>query len=225
MLDFDSLTQAVLDGAQEGLGQAARIVVQRAKQRAPVRNIFGHQYQFRPKTAEELVADLKSLPTETLEDMMSTGPGRFATRWVGPKRVRPDWSERTWEAAQEHLALYEAGDETPLTRQGAHEIRSGRANFHTVREGGQVTVGGRLKGEIYSTKVHRMGSSAEVMVISPTKYAKYMEFGTRHNRAFPYLRPALEESRADIVARVSSAVANASKKGLGNAELEINVRL
>ena len=230
MLDFDALTNAILEGAMAGLGRGAKIVEARAKARAPVRNIFGNVYSFRPKSATEFASDLRHVSTKTIEEMAGGDIGHFGTRWRGPrdltKQGLAQWRERSEEAAQEHLARYEAGDDTPLTRRGAHEVRTMRARFHSVREGGEVTVGGRLRGEIHSTRVVRTGGGqAEVMVISPTPYAKYMEFGTRHNRAHPFLRPALEESRGDVVAQVASAVAEASKKGLGGVQLEISVRL
>jgi len=230
MLDFDGMTRAILEGAMAGLGRGAKLVETRAKARAPVRNIFGNAYTFRPKSASEFTSDLRHLPTKTIEDMMGGDIGHFGTRWRGPRNLTKQglaqWKERTEEAAQDHLARYEAGDDTPLTRQGAYEVRTMRARFHSVREGGEVTVGGRLRGEIFATRVTRTGNGlAEVMVISPTPYAKYMEFGTRHNRAHPYLRPALEESRGDVVAQIASAVAEASKKGLGSVQLEIAVRL
>jgi len=225
MLDFDSLTENIMDAAVRGLEQAGMVVERRAQARAPIRNIFGHAYRFRPKTADELREDFRSLPSGTLRNMLDTGTGKFTSRWVGPKRVPTRWSDREWEAAQAHLASYERGDDSPLTRQGAYEVRSGRARFHSVQEGGEVTVGGRLRSEIYTSKVRRSGAEASVMVISPTSYAKYMEFGTRHNRAHPYLRPALEESRDEIRERIASAVAEAAKGGMGNVELEIHVTL
>ena len=88
-----------------------------------------------------------------------------------------------------------------------------------------MTVGGRLRGEIFVQPAKLSGSKAEAWVISPTPYAKYMEFGTRHNRAHPYLRPALEESRGDIVAAVRAGIARASRKGFGHVDLELTVRL
>ncbi len=219
MLDFDTIQKSILEGAVQGLNKGALTVLRRAKARAPVRNIFGHSYQFRAKTEAELTADFKALPSKALQAMSSEGPGMFTQRWKGPKRVA---DPTDMDTAMEHLSLYEANDETPLTRQGAYDIRSGRANFGS---GKAMTVGGRLRGEIFVRPAKLSGSKAEAWVISPTPYAKYMEFGTRHNRAHPFLRPALEESRNDIVAAVKAGIAEASRKGFGHAELEIVVRL
>lgn len=224
MIDFDRLEQDILEGAAAGLYKGAKLVARRAKQRAPVRNIFGNTYRFRAKTGDELTADFAAVPTSALAAMAEKGPGRFLTRWQGPKRVRADMERREWESAQELLAAYEAGEDSPLTRQGAHEIRSGRANFHSVREGSAVTVGGRLRGEIRALKPSGSGDVLEAWVISPTPYAKYMEFGTRHNRAHPYLRPALEESHEDIRSLVSREVAQAAKKAAGK-RVNVDIRL
>ena len=47
------------------------------------------------------------------------------------------------------------------------------------------------------------GSRVVASVVSPTPYAKYQEFGTRHNAAHPFLRPALLESRGEIASLIS----------------------
>lgn len=225
MIDFDVLARTILDAAVRGLDKGAVVVMQRAKARAPVRNIFGNRYRFRPKTVGEMSADLRFIDTKTIEEMSETGLGTFGTRWVGPKSLSKQglaqMGQRTWGAAQEHLARYEAGEETPLTRQGASEVRSGRARYHSVREGGEATIGGRLRGEIRVVSAKRVGSMATAEVISPTKYAKYMEFGTRHNRAHPFLRPALEESREEVIGLIAGAVKEAS----GSVRLKITVHL
>lgn len=69
---------------------------------------------------------------------------------------------------------------------------------------GNISVGGRLRDEIYRTQVYQSGSKLYGDVVSPTEYAKYQEYGTSHNRAHPYMRPALYDMRGrfqQIVAR------------------------
>ena len=66
---------------------------------------------------------------------------------------------------------------------------------------------------------------AEAWVISPTEYARYQEFGTRHNRAHPFLRPAAEESREEVVGLIADAVREASRTGGSSMDIEIVVRL
>ena len=217
-LDWAALEKAVLEGARDGLTNAARVVERRAKARAPVRNIYGHSYVMRPKTRSELTTDLNFVSTKATRRSFRESQ-TFRQRWKGPKRVADPTSI---DLAMEYLADYENDNDSPLTRQGAYEVRSGRANFGSGKD---VTVGGRLRGEIFTRPAKMVGEKAEASVISPTPYAKYQEFGTRHNRAHPFLRPALEESREDIRKAVAKSVDRASRKGLGNAQLEIVVRL
>lgn len=238
-MDLESLGQGILDAALDALGAGAKLVEQRAKARAPVRNIFGREYEFRAKTTSELKADLRFVNTATLESMTQTGLMDFATtvdwqsyRTVGTMRMQRDWHERRSGAARQHLADYDAemsvrtfggpSEETFLTRRGAYEVRTQRANYATW---GHTHVGGRLRGEIKATGVAPSGDGGEAWVISPTPYAKFMEFGTRHNRAHPYLRPALQESRGEVVSAIADAVKVASQKGAGSMEVEIVVRL
>lgn len=92
----------------------------------------------------------------------------------------------------------------PLTSRGRYELRSGRAVF---RSASGSTLGGRLRGEIHTVHAESGGTRWVARVVSPTPYAKYVEFGTRHNRAQPYLRPALEQVRESFRARCRAAVA------------------
>lgn len=71
---------------------------------------------------------------------------------------------------------------------------------------GEVRVGGRLRDEIYATEVFRKGSKLYVDVVSPTEYAKYQEYGSSHNRAQPYMRPALYDMRGRFRTIVSRSM-------------------
>lgn len=71
-----------------------------------------------------------------------------------------------------------------LTSRGRYELKSGRSIF-------KGTLGGRLRGEIHMRGPFVTGNHIKASVVSPTYYAKFQEFGTRHNRATPYLRPAI----------------------------------
>jgi len=116
-----------------------------------------------------------------------------------------------------------------LTARGRYELKRGRAffgakdendSFHQVkrpegwsgdhedRRGIRVVetrLGGRLRNEIYTTPPVRRGQWIWVWVVSPTPYARYQEFGTRHNRAHPFLRPALYEARRFLPNAIRSA--------------------
>jgi len=58
-----------------------------------------------------------------------------------------------------------------------------------------MTLGGRLRDEIFADDVTATGELVFGDVVSPTLYAKYQEYGTSKHRAQPYMRPALYEMR------------------------------
>jgi HK97 gp10 family phage protein len=219
VIDFEAIGKQILARAEASLGQGAKLVMRRAKQKAPVRNIFGEEYDFRYKTGRELQRDYALLPSVSLRVMAASGPGEFVYRRIGGQRA--NWRQRRRAVAEGLLEAYTEGDDT-LSRRGAYEVRSGRANFSTW---GHLHVGGRLRGEIFATSPSSTGSVTEAWVISPTPYAKYQELGTRHNRAHPFLRPAADESRAEVVSQIANAVRQASKAGAGQMDIEIVVRL
>jgi len=107
------------------------------------------------------------------------------------------------------------------TRRGRYEIESGRANISSVRLGAteaedvnQEQVGGALLHSIHaeypqSVLLRGLGGLIEGHVVAGSEkvnYAGYQEFGTRHNRAHPFLRPALYDSRAKLVKNVARAI-------------------
>lgn len=63
---------------------------------------------------------------------------------------------------------------------------------------GQYKLGGRLRGEIYIERADEPTGVFKWWVISPTYYSRYVEFGTRHNKAQPYMRPALAMQRRKL---------------------------
>lgn len=236
MINFEELGQAILEAAAESLGEGAHIVAARAKSLAPVRRIFSDGGpSIRPKTMVE-INDARqgrdnafragSPPTVVQPE------DPFTARTITGKRPPVHWRERRVGAATRLLADYDAemgrrkagflAQPTFLTRRGASEVRTKRAVFATFQH---LNVGGRLRGEIHATAPTLAGSRAEAWVISPTRYAKYQEFGTRHNAAHPFLRPAAAESRAEVVSRIAAAVTEAGRTSSGKAEIEIVVRL
>jgi len=236
MIDFGEILQGVFEGAVQGLSQGAQVVAQRAKARAPVRSTFSGSGQgVRTKTAGEIEAVrgardavFKAGGPPTVVKPEKMGEARIVTG----KKPPTHWRERRLAAASKLLTQYDvemsrrkagyAPQKTALSRRGAYEVRSGRANSATWEH---LKVGGRLRGEIYATDPSVSGDHAEAWVISPTEYAKYMEFGTRHAAAHPFLRPAAEESRSEVAAMVAEAVRGALPHGSTNVAIEIMVRL
>lgn len=239
MIDFDAIANRIFEAAVEQLGVGAVVVETRAKARAPVRRLFHDGgYSIRLKKMAEI-----NETREARDYVLRTGspkatvvqPDDVPTIWgrtITGKRPPRHWHERRLGKAQRLLAQYDAEmasrkagnapQMTMLTRRGASEVRSMRAAFSTW---GHTHIGGRLRGEIAATAPTVTGRRAEAWVISPTPYAKYQEFGTRHNAAHPFLRPAAEESREDIVSRIAAAVREASRTGGSHMDIEIVVRL
>jgi HK97 gp10 family phage protein len=114
-----------------------------------------------------------------------------------------------------------------LSGRGRYELRSGRAIVSTAggrdehgrisggidrqaSNAGMVTLGGRLKKEIRITPLMHRGNITFRRVESPTRYAKYVEFGTRYAAAQPYLRPALAAQYSKFVDNLRSNLNKAS---------------
>lgn len=88
--------------------------------------------------------------------------------------------------------------------------------------------GEKLGPAIYVDEAAQDGSLWTARVVSPDPYHRsedpkaadpsrynvpaFQEFGTRHNAAHPYMRPALEERRVAIVENVASAARGAARK-------------
>jgi len=80
-----------------------------------------------------------------------------------------------------------------LSSRGKYELQRGDAVFRSPTTG-RRTLGGRLRGEIRVEPDSDL-PIVKYWVVSPTPYAKFVEFGTRRSRAQPYLRPALARVR------------------------------
>jgi len=228
MISFEELGKVILEAATEALGEGANIVAARAKALAPVRHIFqGGGSSIRPQSASQ---------SSGISPLSSSSLNRTAQA-VSGARPPVNWRGRRLAAASAALESYDEGDRSTLTRRGAYEVRQALAHpkpgsrsptgrlspsFATFQH---LNVGGRLRGEIHAAPATLAGSRAEAWVISPTRYAKYQEFGTRHNAAHPFLRPAAAESRAEVVSRIAAAVTGAARTGSGKMEIEIVVRL
>lgn len=238
MINLEELGEAILEGAYQALGQGAQLVAQRARAKAPVRRIFrnaGYAVRFKSmaeinesRYARDAGLRVKSPPTVVQPDDVPLRWGRT----IAGKKPGAQWRQRRMSVAQQHLQDYDAEmarrrmgltpHKTVLTRRGAYEVRSMRAKHLTW---GHSYIGGTLRDSIVAEPVSISGNRAEAWVIAKAPYAKYQEFGTRHNAAHPFLRPAAEESRAEVVAQIADAVRRASRTGASQTQIEIVVRL
>lgn len=175
-----------------GLNATAADAEQIAVGRAPVRKVFkGGVGSATLQSTVEVKAD------EALRRTMGLASGPVRTQRSAASAVHSTMSLRTITGG----ALSKG---TPaLTVRGRAELKSGRANFTSA---GGTALGGRLRGEIHSVPAEGGGTRWVARVVSPTRYAKYVELGTRHSRAQPYMRPALAQVRARFRSRMVAAV-------------------
>lgn len=243
MLDINALLGRILEAAAVGLTDGAALVSDRAKQHAPIRKVFGGgRRKLRFLTMEEFHATRGMRHALGLQQFNSPGPPR-ALR-IAPQhfygQVSPSSARRTYATvvtrgdsanmnvdglrtlrrpytAPGHLWFTHA--ESKLTRHGRYELKTMRAAY-------KGKLGGRLRGEIHPTEAQIEGKKVTAMVVSPTSYAGYQEFGTRHHPAHPFMRPAAEESSGQVVKTVKQALGPALAAGIpGRGRVVIRYRL
>lgn len=207
----------------QAVSDTVRIVTEDARRRAPVRKVFkGSLGRATLQSIEEAAAEV------ALRSRLGLAPGPVRTQRTPAARVHGFGPRRLLTSPR--LPAYDVGASrfraasgrfttasafratqplhgqlqfaTELSARGRYELKTGRAN---ITAGGKTYLGGRLRSQITSGGVS--GNPVFVgSVISPTPYAKYVEFGTRHNRAQPYLRPALAAQREAFRKRLQRAV-------------------
>ncbi len=222
--DPDRAFARVMSRVTAAVNETIAEVTADAKERAPVRKIFkGSAGRTRLQSIEEAASEAAT------RSRLGLAPGRVQTQsspaarvhGFGPRRLldRPalpafDVGSRRFRGPSGRFlspAAFSAQQpvhgrlrfSTPTTSRGRYEIRTGRAN---ISLGGRTFVGGRLKSEIGAQAAEASQHLITGHVISPTPYAKYVEFGTRHNRAQPYLRPALAAQRTKFRQRLQAAI-------------------
>jgi HK97 gp10 family phage protein len=239
VISLQELADAIFEASVHGLDLGAKRVAALARTKAPVRHIFaGGGYHIRIKSIDEIEGErsLRDRVLRTGAPPTVVQPGDVKGVWLRRSIGRKPpvhWRERRLAAAGELLAQYDAemsrrrakgyiGQKTVLDRRGAYEVRTMRAQFSTW---GHAGIGGRLRGSISAQPSTASKTSAEAWVIATAPYAKFQEFGTRHNAAHPFLRPAAEESRNEVVRLIADAVREAARTGGQSTEIEVVVRI
>lgn len=245
MIDFRPVIEAVHEAVAVGLGEGAEIVAQSARAKAPVRRIFSNRGPVVGlKTATEMESN-KSIRASlgmSVEGSRDNPMPTIVRGRVPPRR----WKDRRLSQADKLLAdrtkvmdRYQSGQgnrgsprrlqqfheaqqgwRTALSARGAYEVKTRRA---VGMFGGHRSIGGTLRASIMAEPVTRLGGKSVAWVIATAPYAKYQEFGTVHNPAHPFLRPAAEESRDKVANIVGIRVASASRTRLGKYEIEVVV--
>jgi len=95
-----------------------------------------------------------------------------------------------------------------LHARGRYDLATKRANF---TKDGVTTLGGTLRRSIRKLGPHRVGRAIKGRIISPVPYSKYQEFGTCHNRATPYMRPAILKLQTSYRREIVKAINRANR--------------
>jgi HK97 gp10 family phage protein len=222
---FARIEEAGIAAAMAGMNRWGEAATTRAKHHAPVRMVFRGQeesVQTRLKSISEVERDRHVRASLGLGTETAGAPHfpRIVTKaapqmlgWKGGSRPRA--VVRT-PAGNRMKSDFSQSD---LSARGAYELRSGRA-IHNEE------LGGTLRDEIYFAPAVVDGRRIIVRIVSPTAYAKFQEFGTRHNPAHPYLRPGayetVETARTNIARSIPTAVRKATAEGL---RIKVTARL
>lgn len=242
-MDAEALKQAIFRGAVAGMQLAANDIAARARRYAPVRNIFAgaeFEYKIRYKTASEIEHD------RVLRASLNLGPERKGEAKTVLGRMMPQGRAKTyrpnpyWKLRRLSVAGADLEDYPEVfTRRGRYEVRQALiGNYAKTMSGmrrtarssrwGHSYVGGNLRKSIQVQPVDIDDMTAEQWIVAggtEAPYAKYQEFGTRHNAAHPFLRPALEETKGEIVRLVADAVRQASGGTSSNVKIDVTVEI
>lgn len=200
-IDWKAIEAAGVQAAMAAMNRGGERIADKAKQLAPVRKVFVGQndnYKTRLKSINEIRADKEIRKTLNLgaENAYINPPSivtKRAPQKLGVQRQLAEPGKLRLQSAQARL-----------DRRGRFELKS-------MRSAHAGSLGGRLRDEIHAEAATLNGKLIVLKVVSPTPYAKYQEFGTRHNPAHPYLRPAGHQSRDAIRSDVGRSVATAVK--------------
>jgi len=97
--------------------------------------------------------------------------------------------------------------ESDLSARGRYELKRRKKNSAITGRGDERTLGGALRKTVQNglTLATPEGRRIKATIEAGSEevtYAKYVEFGTRHARAQPFLRPALAQAREELMASV-----------------------
>jgi HK97 gp10 family phage protein len=218
------------------IAEAVRIGVERtayeawasAVQRAPVRKVFkGGRQTTRAQTHQEHFSALLAMgasQSETIRRLATTRPPRAVTARNRANAYNTTARARLVDTLSERRLL-NPYYERYLTSRGRYELRSGRAlsrdtfSQGSLREAGEpserLMLGGSLRRSIRTDDRSR-GPKIKSSVIAGggrVDYARYVEFGTRHAAAQPFLRPALKHVEKKFRANILNSLRRVGTPG------------
>lgn len=242
-IDWDAISDRIINNAVVGLNLEGRIMLGRARHYAPVRSIFartrrgpemGSRAMGHPFSDENMAAFKRSLPKNTQIRTRIFGQQRGHANSAVPvfragnERSTGDFRQYNPETRQlmPVTTAYQRGTGKIRTREGsgtAQLSERGRYEVAHAEARGILTVGPRVVVGTRQIQTARVGGHLRddlmfepgtndgqdviwASVRSETPYARPQEYGSRHNRAHPFLRPALYEARGRLLGGVSRAI-------------------
>jgi HK97 gp10 family phage protein len=223
-----AILAAVRRAELEALEEAGAFVAANAKQRAPVRKVYkerkGFRRAFRPLTGEERTQVIArqqafyghTVPTRMEAEIRRPGSANALVRSRSIRRLGTLQGGKfsplqAVTASRTRGGGFRIGLSPQyggmLTSRGRYEVSSGRAiNEVATATGSRLEVGGKLKASIESEGAITQGHGVTVKVSARIRYAKYVEFPTRHNAAQPFLLPALKDVKAKLPSMLQSSL-------------------
>ena len=98
-----------------------------------------------------------------------------------------------------------------FTRRGRYEIKTRLIEQH-------------LRDRIYAERATLDDRIIRARIISPAPYSKFLEFGTGHTPAHPFMRPAAHETRDPLKADVARSVSGAVRSRMSG-RIEVTIPL
>lgn len=184
--EFARLPKSVRTGLQESGVSVAPRGFKGSPSRSP---------QFARTTVKSNVGR-RGEPSRALEPVFDLG-GEFTGRFKFAPGVREQATSRTIrEVERGRNRSPDAKNRSPVVK----EFGSGRDTGGGRRAVISGEFGGRLKREIFADDVRRGRERGKfhVDVVSPTPYARYVEFPTSRTAAQPYMRPALDAAKRSL---------------------------
>lgn len=171
-------------------------MLDKAKEFAPVRQVFNRKQA--GKQANDLFPTFRLRSKTTGKVTTFTGDFRAVERERGTGTFRlKDRAAEQFLTRSGRRSLQSLNRDTFVSVGGKNiRLGAGPGGVDQLSGVGHLRLGGRLRREIFAIPPNQdKGGRWQAGIVSPTPYAKFQEDGTRHNKAHPYMRPALHSIR------------------------------
>lgn len=189
----------------EGSRQARRRMESRMATRSFGKNPYDNPNDWRHALrAREIVGPTINIPLPTggMRTYLSSHERMRMRSRLAHAKLR---STGRWELKNARQVGFGTLEDTP------QEIKKQRTAV--IRIGNKFYLGGRLKASIKPLPLEKEGTHTErAWIIAGAYYAKYVEYGTRHAAAQPFMRPALKKQQTQYNKRMARAVKAATTR-------------